>query len=280
MDSKEIKQTKEFYILVIIQTWIIHCTNLPKENLCFLFKQIFTNINSFFDNYNQSNYTNNDIVNFVGYTATVFSGLINYDGIVISFLKEYFNEKVLKNWLKIIIDENDVIFEYEIKILIYSICLIIKKEIFINEIYYFINLGLDLLKCQKRNSLYQLKQKTKKAININFIEDDDEIENNKKEEDSEEEEEDIELKEMKILIEKTSNPIKNLDEFKLFNDMLQYLKNNKNEIYSKWENSLNQVQKEKIIKLIYTKRINIQINDENNIQVARRIVSIKRNHNN
>ena len=268
------------YTCMIIQTWIIHCTNLPKENLCFLFKQIFTNINSFFDNYNQSNYTNNDIVNFVGYTATVFSGLINYDGIVISFLKEYFNEKVLKNWLKIIIDENDVIFEYEIKILIYSICLIIKKEIFINEIYYFINLGLDLLKCQKRNSLYQLKQKTKKAININFIEDEDEIENNKKEEDSEEEEEDIELKEMKILIEKTSNPIKNLDEFKLFNDMLQYLKNNKNEIYSKWENSLNQVQKEKIIKLIYTKRINIQINDENNIQVARRIVSIKRNHNN
>ena len=268
------------YTCMVIQTWIIHCTNLPKDKLSFLFKQIFIDINSFLDEYNESNFTNNDMINFLGYTTTVFSVLINYGDIVNPLLQEYFNEKVLKNWLKIIVGENEVIFEYEIKILIYSICLIIKKEIFRNEIYYFLNLGLDLLKCQKKNSLYQLKQKTKKALNINFIEDDDEIEKNKKEEDSEEEEEDIELKEMKILIERTSNPIKNLDEFKLFNDMLQYLKNNKNEIYSKWENSLSQVQKEKIIKLIYTKRINIQINDENNMQVARRIVSIKRTNNN
>ena len=87
----------------------------------------------------------------------------------------------------------------------------------------------------------------------------------------------IELNEIKMLLEKTSNPIKDLDEFKFFGDMLQYLKNNKTEIYYKWENNLNQEQKEKIVNLINTKGINIQTNEQGKIQVARRIVTIKRN---
>ena len=79
---------------------------------------------------------------------------------------------------------------------------------------------------------------------------------------------------------KTTNDIKNIDEFKYFNELLQYLKNNKNEIYLKWENSFNQEQKNKIINLISTKRINIQINSNDMMMVARRIVAIKRNKEN
>ena len=269
------------YTCMIIQTWIIHCKNLPNDFLSVLIEQIFKNISVIIDNFNDTDDISKDINNFVGYVSTIFSGLINYENIIIPFLREYYNEKALKNWLKIIISQNDVIFEYEIKILIYSICFIIKKEIFKNENYYFIYLGLDLLKCQTRNSKYQLKQKTKKILNINFIEDEEDNEDNNKEEDNEEEdEEDNELKEMKLILEKTSNPIKDIDEFKFFSDTLQFLKNNKNEVYLKWENSLNQEQKDKIMNIISTKRIDIRINDDNNMKVARRIVSIKRNHNN
>ena len=71
----------------------------------------------------------------MGYVTTVFSGLINYDNLVIPILMNYNNEKVLKNWLQIIISENEVLFEYEMKILIYSICSIVKKGIIEKEIY-------------------------------------------------------------------------------------------------------------------------------------------------
>ena len=261
------------YTCMLIQTWIIHCDKLPKDCLNSLFKKIFENLNLILDKFNKGDVTDKKLYNFLGYVTTIFSGLINYDYIIIHFLNNYYNEKVLKTWLKVIIKENDVTYEYEIKVLIYSICFIIKKEIFKNENCCLINLGLDLLNCQTKNSKYQLKRKTKKFIDINFIEDDDE--ENKEEEN--EDEEDIELNEIKMLLEKTSNPIKDLDEFKFFGDMLQYLKNNKNEIYYKWENNLNQEQKEKIVNLINTKRINIQTNEQGKIQVARRIVTIKRN---
>lgn len=86
--------------------------------------------------------------------------------------------------------------------------------------------------------------------------------------------------EIKDLIKRTINPIKAMDEFKIFNDLLIYLKNNRNDIYIKWENSLNEKQKQNIYKLLGTKRINITINKKDNVQVPRRIVSIKRNINN
>ena len=256
------------YTCMLIQTWVIHCNNLPRDNLNVLIEKIFENINYILESYNITN----DINTFVGYVTTIFSGLINYEEIIIENLNKNNSEKALKKWLKIIIKENDVIFEYEIKIIIYSICFIIKKNIFVGENYFLINLGLDLLKCQTRNSKYQMKKNTKNMLSTNFIEDDEEDK-----EDDNEEEEDVELNEINIILEKTSNPIKELDEFKIFSEMLQYLKNNNNEIYSNWESSLNQEQKDKIIKLISTKRINIHVN-ENNIQVARRIVSIKRNN--
>ena len=126
------------------------------------------------------------------------------------------------------------------------------------------------------NCKYQTKRDKINNIESNFIEEDEE--DNKDEENDEDDEEDNELKEYKIIIDETSNPIKNLDEFQLYGEMLKYLKSEKNDIYSKWENSLTQDQKQKIMKLIATKRISIHSDDNNNnIVVARRIVSIKRN---
>ena len=86
--------------------------------------------------------------------------------------------------------------------------------------------------------------------------------------------------EIKDLIKNTINPIKDIDEFKSFSELLIFLKNNKNDIYSRWENTLDQNRKDEVSKLFSTKRINLQINKDNTVQVPRRIVTIKRNFNN
>ena len=263
------------FTCMLIQTWIIHCTNLPKENLNKMFEEIIKNINVILDDYIKTKDIKKNIYCFLGYVTTVFSGLINYQNLVIPILMNYNNEKVLKNWLQIIISKNEVLFEYEIKILIYSICSIVKKGIIEKENYYLIYLGLDLLKCQKYNSNYLLNKNTKKLYNINFITDDDE--DKQEEEESEDEEVDAEFKEMKMIIDATSNPIKNIDEFHIFSEMLKYIKFNKNDLYIKWENSLNKEQKDKILKLISTKRVNIHLDGQDKHNVARRIVSIIRN---
>ena len=126
----------------------------------------------------------------------------------------------------------------------------------------------NLLKSQEFNAKYEIKKKEKKAIKTKIIEDDDESEN-----------EYNEYKEIKDLIAKTINPIKDTDEFKLFKELLLYLKNNEVNIYSNWENTLDENRKALLNKLLGTKRINISGNNIN-AQVPRRIVTIKRNQNN
>ena len=118
------------------------------------------------------------------------------------------------------------------------------------------------------------KKLEKKAIKTKIIEDDDEPSD-----DDESENEYNEYKEIKDLIAKTINPIKDTDEFKLFKELLLYLKNNEVNIYSNWENTLDENRKALLNKLLGTKRINISGNNIN-AQVPRRIVTIKRNQNN
>ena len=70
-----------------------------------------------------------------------------------------------------------------------------------------------------------------------------------------------------------------MDEFKLFKELLLFLKNNGNEVYLNWEKTLNEKQKQLVNELFGTKRINISLENNNNIQIPRRIVSIRRNLN-
>ena len=120
------------------------------------------------------------------------------------------------------------------------------------------------------------KKNTKKILNVAFVEDEDDEEDEKSNND-ESENENEEYKEIKELVKKTINPVKDMDEFLNFKDLLNYLKNNKNEIFTSWENSLNKDEKKEIAQLIGTKRINIQLNENNSMQIPRRIVSIRRN---
>ena len=73
--------------------------------------------------------------------------------------------------------------------------------------------------------------------------------------------------------------LKNMDEFKMFKELLLFLQNNGNETYLNWEKTLDENQKQLVNKLFGTKRINISTENNNNIQIPRRIVSIKRNQN-
>ena len=152
--------------------------------------------------------------------------------------------------------------------------MIIKKGIIKNDINDLLNMSIDLLKTQEYNSKYEIRKNERKKIRINFEDDSDQSD-----EDKEDEDEKNEYNEIKDLIEKTINPIKNMDEFKIFNELLLYLKNNENSVYSNWEKTLDEKRKALVNKLFGTKRINIT-EGEKNFQVPRRIVSIKRPSNN
>ena len=219
--------------------------------------------------------------NFLGYVTLLLSGLINYSSVIIPSLQKVKYENDFKKWLIIIAEENEVIFEYEIKIIIYSTCIIIKNGIINGDINDLLNACIALLKCQEGNGKYELRKRTKKELDYAFVEDDDE-DNSKNDDDYEEDEDYIEFKEIKELVKNTINPIKDMDEFKIFNDFLVYLKNNRNDIYSSWENTLDEEAKNNITKLFSVKRIHIKYgkNNSNSVLVPRRIVSIKRNINN
>ena len=266
------------YTSILIQTWIIHCKKIPNDYLISLFDTILNNIIAIMENNKQNEYLNDERYDFLGYVTVLLSGLINYSHIIIPSLKKTSNENNLKKWLGIIVKENEIIFEYEIKIIIYSICIIIKNGIITGDIQYLLNIGIDLLKCQEKNGKYELKKNTRKILNIPFV--DEEEDSNKDDDDEEEDEEYIEYKEIKDLVKKTINPVKDLDEFKNFNDLLIYLKQNKCDIYNLWENSLDEQKKRDIINIIAVKRININFDKHSSIEVPRRIVSIKRNTNN
>ena len=270
------------YTCILIQTWVINCSNLPKNNISELFDNIIRRITNIIDNFNNNKSIGDEIYSYLGYVTLILCGLINYSQIIINLLQKTKNENSLNNWLELIKDYNEAGFEYEIKIIIYSIREIIQKGIINGNIEGLLNICIDLLKCQRKNATFELKKNCKKDLRVNFVDDDDD-----EEEDSDiydgENDTNAELsdfREIKDLIKNTINPIKDIDEFKSFSELLIFLKNNKNDIYSRWENTLDQNRKDEVSKLFSTKRINLQINKDNTVQVPRRIVTIKRNFNN
>ena len=271
------------YTCILLQTWAMNCTKICKNNFVTLVELIVSKINKIILNYQKTNDIQNNKYSFLGYVTFILSGLINYSFEVIGVLQKTKNEGSLKDWLKII-EENEIIFEYEIKIIIYSICMAIQKGIITNEINYLLNTCVELLKSQARYGKYELKKNERKKLNFGFISDEEDDEDNNsrdkdKDNDSEDDNEYNEFKESKKLVEKTINPIKNIDEFKYFIDLLNYLNNNKKNEYNCWINSLDEKKRKDVNNLMETKRINIQLNKNNNVFIPRRILTIKRNIN-
>ena len=263
-----------FYTCILIQTWLINCTKLPNQYLNELINTIITKINKIIQNYIKTNSLGEESYNYLGYVTLILCGLINYSPIIISQLEKTNNKNSLEDWLNIIQKENEAGFEYEIKVIIYSICVIIEKGIITGDINYLLNISVELLKCQENNTKYEIKKISK--LGVSFVNDDEEESENG--DDNEDELSDY--KEIKDLISKTINPIKDKDEFNLFRELLTLLKTKRNDIYTAWENSLTQEKKNDVNKVYGTKRINIQNSNNSSIQVARRILTIKRNNNN
>ena len=118
-----------FYSCILIQSWIANCINLPKDIINELFNNIIKHIISIFENYYHTKSIGDDAYNYLGYVTSILCGLINYSPIIISLLQKTKSENCLKDWLELIVKENKPGFEYEIKIIIYSISLVIQKGI-------------------------------------------------------------------------------------------------------------------------------------------------------
>lgn len=263
-----------FYTCILIQTWLINCTNLPNQYLIELINTIITKINKIILNYKKTKSLGEELYDYLGYVTLILCGLINYSPIIISQLDQTNNRNSLEDWLTLIGKVNEPGFEYEIKVIIYSICAIIEKGVINGDINYLLNVSVELLKRQENNTKFELKKNSE--LGVNFVNDDEEESEN----DDDNENEFNEYKEIKDLISKTINPIKDYDEFNMFRELLTLLKSKRNDIYTAWENSLSQDKKDEVYKIYGTKRITIQNNKNNNIQVARRILTIKRNNNN
>ena len=273
-------QKSSLYTCMLLQTWVIHCVKIPNNNLADIINLIINKIQTIIEKNQTSDSLEDKKYSFLGYVTLILSGLINYSSIIINALKKTNNLDNLINWLQIIVKENEIIFEYEIKIIIYSVCMIIKNGIIIDNIELLLNICFDLLKYQEKNGKYELKKKTKKMLNFAFVEEEEDEDDSDKDDEEEEDEEYNEYKEMKEIVKKTINPIKDMDEFKNFNDLLNFLKNNRSDIYNSWINSLDDVRKNNLKKIFEVKRILIQYNKNNSMVVPRRIVYIKRNINN
>ena len=259
-----------FFTCLLIQTWVINCPKIPQTIVQNIANIIFKDIGNILNDYKTNRSLGEDNYNFLGGVTVILSSLINYSNIIIPYLSQINNGNALKQWLGIINEEDEPGFEYEIKIIIYSISMVIQRGIIKNDINDLLNLSIELLKSQEYNAKYELRKNIKKNLNINFQEDE------QSEDDKDEDSEDNDYDEIKDLLAKTINPIKDMDEFKIFNELLLYLKNNNNAIYSNWESTLDDKKKSLVNKLFATKRINISTNDNNNVKVPRRILTIKR----
>ena len=261
-----------FFTCLLIQTWVLNCAKIPQNIVQNLANIIFKDIDIIFTQYKKTPSLGEDNYNFLGDVTVILSCLINYSNIIIPFLSQINNGNALKLWLEIINTEDEPGFEYEIKIIIYSLSILIQRGIIKNDITDFLNLSIELLKAQEYNAKYEIKKNDKKVININFQKEDDE----QSESDKDVNNEDNDYNEIKDLLAKTINPIKDMDEFKIFNELLLFLKNNDNAVYSKWESTLDDTKKSLVNKLFGTKRVNISLSDNSNVKVPRRILSIKR----
>ena len=78
----------------------------------------------------------------MGDVTVILACLINYSNIIIPFLSQINNGNALKLWLEIINTEDEPGFEYEIKIIIYSLSILIQRGIIKNDIPYIMKLNV------------------------------------------------------------------------------------------------------------------------------------------
>ena len=126
---------------------------------------------------------------------------------------------------------------------------------------------------QKKEEIKHLKEKMKNEVDCNFVEEDEEEENkfnskgflcdNLEEEDIEE------------LIDKCAFSYLQIDEFEYFTKCLQYLQQNKSELFKQFIDQLNDIKKFALNEIVHVRKMQIKYEDKI-LFIPRRAVKIKR----
>ena len=260
-----------FYICHIIQTWLMTSKNIPKNTVKNFLDTSIDKINNLYIKYdNDDDDFDNEYFNFCGYIVLIYCSFIYYPEIVIEELKTSNKLSLLKTWTEVLLNI-DIYSDYQFKILILCLCHIINSNIFPMNSNEFIYLTLKLLIKQRKNESIQLKTILKNEIDCNFVEEDED-----QEEESEDRNELNEKKEIRELISKTLNEYKDVDEFKEFSQCIKKYRENNNEKYESFIQSLDDKTREMLLNIIQTSRITVQ-SDNVQFSIPRRIVKLKKN---
>ena len=83
--------------------------------------------------------------------------------------------------------------------------------------------------------------------------------------------------EIRDLVSRIINPLKDEDEYKVFKNTIDTFSKKNPNLINEWKDSLNNLEKNALNKILNTIRINLTVKDKN-YSVPRKIVTIKRNN--
>lgn len=176
------------------------------------------------------------------------------------------------------------LYSYPTKMIILSLCILINSDSFSKDNFKFLNLTFKYLDILIKHESCILLNKSK--IRIAFLnesdnEEDDDISENSQETDSDKTESDSDdqtfntEKEIEIIMFKTFNPLKSVDEYNEFRLAIELYKNKNPQQFALWLSSLSDCDRDKLNSILQTSRI--EINNENeNISIPRKIIKIKK----
>ncbi|MCQ2816973.1 MAG: hypothetical protein MJ252_06885 [archaeon] len=293
----EIKFAKSpFFICLILQIWFMNTKNINIEMVQRLVDNSIDFLNS---QYSLINTKGKEIIknkvfqfNYSGYLGLLYTAFINYPGIVYQELGRVGKNESIILWAKTYLDFPDKI-PYISKMISISVSKIIMDNINVGvhpKLFY--QLNTSLLCNQRKVESCALKKAFKNDIKCDFIESDDEdnneetkakheaIEDEAKEEDEDEDSEEVlrydSEKEIKDLIDRTLNPFKNEDEYKIFKTAYTNATNNYPQIIQDFLASLTDSEKNTLQLVLSMSRIDLEKHGST-YSVPRKILKIKNN---
>ena len=298
--AKENDEISYYLAVLIAQIWFTISNNIPTKIIIDIILFSLDRLHNILLN-EKSNHSDMSIsINQQSLSMSIitllFCSFINYPLISCNNIK--FEELIHYTQYQL---AYDIYSPYQVKLLILGVCSLIRNEKilenFQNIIPSFLNISFRFLKNLKKYESNSLKIIENNKIRKNLIEEDDNEEENEYENDNEEEEMTLEIvdDENKIYEERentkqdtiyqfkeidcrTINPIKNFDEYKIFKESIEIIKNKQCDILNKWMGNLSEEEMKIFSDIIATIRINIQ-NGKNNIDVPRKLVKIKKSEN-
>ena len=275
-----------FYMTTLIQTFVLNKCNIPEDVIEKFLNETVTNLRNLLD---LNKLTIFQEYYFACNLALVFMSFKQNDKLISAFVLNDGQEMQIKNWcckLLTFINYSN----FHIKSIILSLTLLFQKIGLRDEVFFFIEFGYKLLIKQYLSEKEQRiksipKEKHDRPFKGDYDsenEDEFKIEEGDCNEFEKSEEEKL-MKEMNEFQMNVYDPeIEGKDEFIIFTQCVEKLKNYNELKFNEWINSLNETDREKFKNISNVKRRSVQITEDGytkEILFARRIVQIKRNVN-